>query len=497
MQAINEIKQIANAIGDLIPSSKAKRNKSRRANLKNKKKQMQAMTQPVRTGKKKKAKRNKAKKQFGQGFANKANNWITVSMKETVCEVFAHTFYTAQSFPINPGFEHIFDWVSKVADAYEYFYIASAVFKFVSLANPIFDELASGQSGMLLDYDVKDAAPANIIELEDNPNSRTFRPIETRPDLCNLSMITGGPRVGPTEHATGNLKYSKFYTLSSFAEVAPDDDIHDYIPANLIIASEGYPTDFEGARIGKIVAEITWQFKVPKTDLPSSQNSVTAYKLLGVGSSTPLGNSIDARFTSLGSELFFSINQLADTIRFQSAVPLGTCWLITWELTASSGAMTFPAMSIDTTYLELLPVYTDPTSNFLSNNAHAPNSGTASQTLCVRQALVRVIDSIPIGVSADCTFSGGSWTGTGTATLSIVSYDKFVAAGMAGETVNRSHAFKAQASRKHRSKMLSAARDQKDEITSLKKTLALLQLQVASLLTSNNVPTPEVESDWE
>jgi len=116
------------------------------------------------------------------------------------------TTFTATGIAINPGVQQTFGWNSNAAQLFEFYETIQMVLLFKSLTGP--GIVQSGVGVLAADYDVKDEAPSNLIEVEnmdgavrfeicddaqlvvDNKRTRSLIPMNKR--LVRSSTVTQG-----------------------------------------------------------------------------------------------------------------------------------------------------------------------------------------------------------------------------------------------------------------------------------------------------------------
>jgi hypothetical protein len=99
-------------------------------------------------------------------FASQSEEHVVISRREYVSEIFGPPLgtgqaFTLQSFPINPGLERTFPWLSQIAQNYDEYEIHQLVFTFKSTTTES-TSATNGQVGMVILCTNYNAAAANF-----------------------------------------------------------------------------------------------------------------------------------------------------------------------------------------------------------------------------------------------------------------------------------------------------------------------------------------------
>lgn len=120
---------------------------------------------------------------------------VTIRHKEYVCDVSSNTgFGVLQSFPLNPGVEITFPWLSTIAANYQEYTFKGVIFHYLPTAGDAVSSTnnALGSVIMSTNYRATDFAPGNKVEMLNEYFSGDARPSET---FCH--PIECDPRENP------------------------------------------------------------------------------------------------------------------------------------------------------------------------------------------------------------------------------------------------------------------------------------------------------------
>jgi len=201
-----------------------------------------------------------------------------VRHREYVTDVLSSSVFTNDSYPLNPGMDALFPWLSATAQNYEEYEWRGVILEFRSLASSLnASSLTSGLGVVImatqynpLDPDFPDKRTMENYEFatSNKPSEICVHPIE-----CKRSMNTA-------THLyvrTGSLQ--------------PDADIRLYDLGNFQIARQGMPSDFDGTVIGELWVTYEVEFFKPKLVSTTGASSL-ADDFVGIaGSATgnPMG----------------------------------------------------------------------------------------------------------------------------------------------------------------------------------------------------------------
>ena len=138
-------------------------------------------------------------------IVNSANRGsVIIRHREYLGDVNATTAFTLQQYPINPGNNFTFPWLSQVAESFEEYRLRGAIFEFKSLSSDaVLSSATSSALGsviMATQYDVLDEPFLNKMEMENYEFANSSKPSCTfyHPIECKKSLT---PRRGRTLRA--------------------------------------------------------------------------------------------------------------------------------------------------------------------------------------------------------------------------------------------------------------------------------------------------------
>lgn len=209
--------------------------------------------------------------QFG---STKKGSDIVFAHREYIGDVKSSINFTATTYPINPGNNTMFPWMSRVAGLYEEYEMLGCLFEYRSTSATAVGTTSSGMGVVVMatDYDCYDQNFTTKRQMEAAEFSSAAVPYETflHPIECDRSRnVLAQEYVVP-----GITKYSD----------APGDARLSVL-GNFTIATEGQQVD--GTTIGELW--VTYHIKLSRPVLEST-TSTSVYSTHGWGSVSDTGN---------------------------------------------------------------------------------------------------------------------------------------------------------------------------------------------------------------
>jgi len=250
---------------------------------------------------------------------------IRVRKREYICEINATTAFLNSSFPIQPGLNDVFPWLSAIANNYEQYRFNGLLFQFVSTSS---DAIASstnlglGQVVLATDYNAADAPYVNLPQMLGAMFSTSAKPSEN---------ILHAIECAPTDQA------QKLYYIRS-GDVPANADIRLYDMGNFQLATENMQSDYGGMGQLWVTYDITFCKSVQNNQLGYDINT-DKYLLVAQDATNPLGTSQTlAEHSNLGTAI-----STGTTIAFPPPLSSGY-YLIYWS--AYGGSATLSGMTM-------------------------------------------------------------------------------------------------------------------------------------------------------
>lgn len=178
---------------------------------------------------------------------------LTLSHREYVGEVYANEAGSAfenRSFPLNPGLESTFPWLSQIAQNFEEYDFTQLMFTFRSTVADV--SSANGQVGTI------------IMATQYNPSRQDFR---DKAEMIEYSAASSGKTTEAAVHGVecDNSKLSgshQKYVRSSHLEKG--EDIKEYDHGIFQLATANTPAAFQDNSIGELWVSYTVCLRKPK-----------------------------------------------------------------------------------------------------------------------------------------------------------------------------------------------------------------------------------------
>lgn len=249
-----------------------------------------------------------------------------VRHREYLGDITASTDFTVHTYPINPGMDETFPWLSQIANSFEQYTMRGLVFEFKSLSSDSIlssaTSTALGSVVMATSYDSLDAAFVSKNQMEnydfansEKPSSSFYHPVE-----CKKSMGT---------------TLDCLYIRDSTPPANSDKRMYDLGLFQLATSGMQSATGV----IGELWC--TYEIELYKAKVGKVQSYADHFELFtGISGSTPLGT---ARSKSSTSNLGCVINGLE--LQFPDKV-VGKKVMINWHVAGAAGATVSPTFTL-------------------------------------------------------------------------------------------------------------------------------------------------------
>lgn len=185
---------------------------------------------------------------------------IRVRKREFIASINATTAFTNNFFPVNPGLDEVFPWLSSIANNYEQYMWNGLVFQFVSTSS---DAIASttnlglGQVILASDYNSADAAYVNQPQMLGQMFANSGKPSEN---------ILHAVECKPSEQAQ-----KLFYVRSG--DVTAGTDIRLYDMLSFQLATQNMPANYTGMGQLWVTYDVTFCKSVQNNQLGFDLNT--------------------------------------------------------------------------------------------------------------------------------------------------------------------------------------------------------------------------------
>lgn len=325
-------------------------------------------------------------------IVNSANRGsVIIRHREYLGDVLATTAFTLQQYPINPGQQLTFPWLSQVAESFEEYRLRGAIFEFKSLSSDaVLSSATSSALGsviMATQYDVLDAPFLNKMEMENYEFANSSKPSCTfyHPIECKKSLTPGGGELYVRNSAVPANADARLYDLGTFS-----------------IATVGMQAD------SGVAGELWCTFEVelfkPKFN-SNWEGSVDHFWLQGsFGPTYPLGSLTPV--LAPGSSLGCRVNVLEKTVYFPKGIRAGSKFLVTW-LSDGSSSVTIVSPVVTPNNCAIIPFWSNGTYSIME----APAAGSTGHSFI--QTFVVTITENTTEDNTWISWSGGTF-GNGT-----------------------------------------------------------------------------------
>lgn len=180
---------------------------------------------------------------------------LMVGHREYIGDIFAPgagsvSEFTLQSFPINPGLEQTFPWLSQIAQNYEEYEMVQCVFEYVSTVQDI--NSANGQVGTV------------ITATQYNPSDRNFT---DKPAMAAYAHSCSGKSTDNQNHGVecdpSKLSGSEGKYIRA-NPVLTGEDLKTYDHGRFQLATHNIPAAMAGGSLGELYVSYTVKLRKPK-----------------------------------------------------------------------------------------------------------------------------------------------------------------------------------------------------------------------------------------
>lgn len=314
---------------------------------------------------------------------------IRVRKREYICDITASEAFSNNNFPVNPGLDGTFPWLSSIANNYEQYRWNGLIFEYISQSTVSLattDTITLGTVAMASDYNAIDPAYVNMPQMLSTMFSNSGRP---------SNDIAHAVECAPTD--TPN----KLYYIRS-GDQPEGSDLRLYDMLSFQIGVKGMPAATEGQAIGQLWVnyDITLCKSVQNNQVGFDINT-DYWRITAFSDTAPLGTSQLFRGLRNGSNIGTTINSDNATIEFPPIMASGYyLFCISW-LCGSSTAPTIVPDTKNCTVLAGWPVAGD---NFTGNGGGTQSGSTT--TRIINLFVVRIDDrdaSVTIDVTGTFT----------------------------------------------------------------------------------------------
>ena len=177
---------------------------------------------------------------------------VTVSRLEFLTEVYApSTPFNVQSFPLNPGLERSFPWLSQIAQNYDEYEFQQLVFSYRSTVTDI-GSSTTGQCGTVLMATAYDPAAAPF------GDKMQMMAYDGAMSCKTTESMMHGVECDPSKNSGSAGKYTRAFGLDS------SKDIKDYDHGLFQFAVSNAPANYANNAIGELWVSYTVVLRKPK-----------------------------------------------------------------------------------------------------------------------------------------------------------------------------------------------------------------------------------------
>ena len=301
-------------------------------------------------------------------IVNSANRGsVIIRHREYLGDVNATTAFTLQQYPINPGQQLTFPWLSQVAESFEEYRLRGAIFEFKSLSSDaVLSSATSSALGsviMATQYDVLDEPFLNKMEMENYEFANSSKPSCTfyHPIECKKSLTPGGGELYVRNSAVPANADARLYDLGTFS-----------------IATVGMQADSGVA--GELWCTFEVELLKPKFN-SNWEGSADHFWLQGsFGPIYPLGSLPPV--LAPGSNLGCRVDPLAKAVFFPKGIRAGSKFLITW-LSVGNSAVTITSPTVSPNNCTIIPYWSNGTYSIMAAPAEGSTDPSFVQTFVI------------------------------------------------------------------------------------------------------------------
>jgi len=250
---------------------------------------------------------------------------IRVKKREYIADIDSSTGFSNNFFPINPGLDTSFPWLSSIANNYEQYHFNGLVFQYVSTSS---DAIASttnlglGQVCLATDYNAADAAYVNLPQMQGSKFANSGKPSEN---------IMHAVECAPDQQA------QKLYYVRS-GDQPEGTDIRMYDLGSFQLATDKMPAVYTGMGQLWVSYDVTFCKSVQNNQLGFDLNT-DKYLLTEPSAAAPFGTSRTlVEHSNLGSTV--SNTQIV----FPPTLSSGY-YLVAWQAVGDSTAVSTPTFT--------------------------------------------------------------------------------------------------------------------------------------------------------
>jgi hypothetical protein len=247
-----------------------------------------------------------------------------VRHREYLGDIDATTAFTVHSYPINPGMNTTFPWLSQIANSFEEYRMRGLVFEFKSLSSDaVLSSATSSALGsviMATAYDVLDPTFATKMEMENYEFANSSKP------SCSFVHLV--------ECKKSLTAVSELYIRDSDPPSNSDQRLYDL--GMFQIATVGMQANSGVA--GELWCTYEVELYHPKFDTATNLEAATDHFLLGgtVSGTHPLGTA--AATVTANSNIGGTLDYAGHRYTFPAHVLAGTMFLFSYNLYQSPGS---------------------------------------------------------------------------------------------------------------------------------------------------------------
>jgi hypothetical protein len=173
-----------------------------------------------------------------------------VKHSEFFADVTGSTAFSVRAFPLNPGNDDVFPFLSDIAMRFEYYKFRSLKFRY----EPACSTLTTGSVYQCVDYDASDLPPGDKINLMQNENAVRSSPYTK----CVMDMVKGA-----------SSAQIKRFTLDRAPP--PSADVKMYNLGNAIFATQGM---LDSSAVGELYVDYEVELSVPQGQSDFTESAI-------------------------------------------------------------------------------------------------------------------------------------------------------------------------------------------------------------------------------
>lgn len=210
-----------------------------------------------------------------QSVADESGSLI-VSHKEYIGDIFAPgtaevSQFTVQSFPINPGLEQSFPWLSQIAQNYEEYELIQCVYEFQSTVQDI--NSANGQVGTII---TATQYNSSLPDFRDKPAMQAYAHAVSGKSTDDL---TSGVECDPSKLSGSAGKYIRANPTVT------GEDLKTYDHGRFQLATHNLPPSMASGTMGELYCAYTIKLRKPKF-FTGRGLGITSWEVLSSGGGT-------------------------------------------------------------------------------------------------------------------------------------------------------------------------------------------------------------------